>query len=263
MRTRSAAVLLALALLLAACAEEEVLVNPPTAALPGTRWVVAGLTVDGTGGALPAGAHLTLDFGADGNVSGTAGCNSYFATVVFTADGLAMTSFGATEMACEPEIMEREARFLAALGRIATAALEGDVLTLASADGAVAIELVPFVPEADRPLAATVWHLTTLLDGEAASSIVAGTEPILEVDDVAGRLSGNSGCNSFFGPATFTGSGVTVGAIGATKMACEPGVMEQEAFVFAVLADAVSWDIEGTVLRIAAADGRALEFSAG
>ena len=49
----------------------------------------------------------------------------------------------------------------------------------------------------------------------------------------------------------------------ATKMACEPAVMAQESFVLEVLGAAATWEIDGTTLRITAADGRALEFSAG
>jgi heat shock protein HslJ len=255
---------LALVLLASACAEEEVLVNPPASAgLPGTRWVVAGFTLDGAGGVLPAGARLTLDFDVTGGAGGTAGCNSYFASVAFTDDGVAITGIGSTEMACEPEVMDREMRFLTALGRAAAVARDGDRLTLAAADGSASIDLVPFIPEADRPLAGTGWQLTTIIDGDAASSILSGTTPTLAVDDLAGRISGNAGCNTFFGPATFTESGVTVGAIGATKMACDKAVMDQEALFLEVLGTAVTWEIDGATLRLAAADGRALEFSAG
>ncbi|MFH1330919.1 MAG: META domain-containing protein [Actinomycetota bacterium] len=264
MRLRPLLPVLALALILGACAEEEVLVNPPAAAwLEGTRWVVIGFTLDGTGGLLPTGIRLTLDFDDAGGVGGTAGCNSYFGTVTSTAGGITITGIGSTEMACEPGIMERETRFLTALGRATAFALDEDHLSLTAGDGAVSIDLAPFVPEADRPLAGTTWQLITLIDGDSASSIIAGTTPMLEVDDLAGRISGNTGCNSFFGPVTFEDQTVSVGALAATPMACEPGVMAQESFVFEVLGAAATWEIDGTTLRIAAADGRALEFSAG
>lgn len=264
MKRNATIVLLALALALAACAEEEVLVSPPSGdSLPGTRWVVTGFTIDGTGGILPAGIRLTLDFNDAGGVGGTAGCNSYFGTVAFTAGGISITGIGSTEMACEPGVMDREARFLAALGRATSFTLDDQHLSLAAADGTVSIDLVPFVPEADRPLGGTTWHLTTLIDGDAASSTVAGTEPTLEVDDVAGQIGGSSGCNQFGGPAEFGDGTVVIGDLISTKMACEPAVMDQETFVFEVLAAATTWEIEGTTLRITALDGRALEFTAG
>ena len=264
MRLRALLPMLALALALGACAEEEVLVSPPTApSLEGSRWVVTGFTLDGTGGPLPAGIRLTLDFDDAGGAGGTAGCNSYFGTVTSTAGGITVAGIGSTEMACEPEVMEREMRFLTALGRVTAFAREAGHLSLTAGDGAVSIDLAPFVPEADRPLAGTTWQLTTLIDGDSASSIIAGTTPTLEVDDLAGRLSGNTGCNSFFGPATFAEQTVSVGDLMSTKMACEPAVMAQETLVFEVLGAAATWEIDGTTLRITAADGRSLEFSAG
>jgi len=255
---------LALMLLASACAEEEVLVNPPAAAgLPGTRWVVTGFTLDGAGGVLPAGVRLTVDFGTDGGIGGTAGCNSYFATLTLTEEGIAVTGIGSTEMACEPEIMDRESRFLTALGRAVTVTRDGDRLTLASADGSATIDLVPFVPEADRPLAGTAWQLTTFVAGDAASSTLAGVTPTLEVDDLAGRISGNSGCNSFGGPATFGEGSVEIGPLVSTKMACDKAVMDQEGLFLEVLGAAATWEIEGTTLRISTGDGRGLEFTAG
>jgi heat shock protein HslJ len=257
-------VALALALALAACAEEEVLGNPPGAAsLPGTRWVVTGFTVDGTGGVLPAGVRLTLDFDDAGGLGGTAGCNSYFGTAAFTAGGITITGIGSTEMACDAEVMEREASFLAALGRVTAFALEDGHLSLTAAGSAVSMDLTPFVPEADRPLAGTTWWLTTLIDGDAASSIIAGTKPTLVVDDLAGRIGGSTGCNQFGGPATFQEATVVIGDLVSTEMACDPAVMRQEAFVFDVLGGAATWEIAGTTLRITAADGRALELTAG
>jgi heat shock protein HslJ len=255
---------LALMLLASACAEEEVLVNPPAAAgLPGTRWVVTGFTLDGIGGVLPAGAHLSLDFDASGGAGGTAGCNTYFAAVALTDDGITITGIGSTEMACEPAAMDREERFLSALSRAASVTREGDGLTLAAADGSASIDLIPFVPEADRPLAGTEWQLATFVVGGAASSVLAGTTPTLTVDDLAGRVSGSAGCNSFGGSASFGEQTVEVGPLVSTKMACDKSIMDQEAQFLLVLGAAVDWEIEGTTLRLTTADGRALELRAG
>jgi heat shock protein HslJ len=46
-------------------------------------------------------------------------------------------------------------------------------------------------------------------------------------------------------------------------MACDKAVMDQEMSFLEVLAAAVTWEIDGITLRLTAADGRALEFSAG
>jgi len=83
------------------------------------------------------------------------------------------------------------------------------------------------------------------------------------VDDLAGRVSGNSGCNSFGGPATFREQSAEVGPLVSTKMACDKSVMDQEMLFLDVLGAAAGWEIEGATLRLTAADGRALEFRAG
>ncbi|MBN8509910.1 MAG: META domain-containing protein [Burkholderiales bacterium] len=88
-----------------------------------------------------AGTRLTMVFGADGRLSGSAGCNTYGAS--YTADGSAIRVGppAATRKACaEPEgVMAQEAAFLAALQTAATQRLEGDWLELRTAGGALAV----------------------------------------------------------------------------------------------------------------------------
>ena len=43
-----------------------------------------------------------------------------------------------------------------------------------------------------------------------------------------GRLSGLAACNRYFGQYTLSGEGLRLAPLGATKMACEPGAMEDE-----------------------------------
>lgn len=265
MMRRSAAslVVLVLALGAASCGAGEVLVpTPASVLLEDTRWVVTGFSIGGVGGVLPAGAGLTLDFDDSGGVRGSAGCNSYFGQVSFPAGGIAVTGLGSTEMACEPGVMERESRFLAALGLVSVFSLDGERLTLATADGITSIDLAAFTPEPDRPLAGTTWVLSTLIDGDTASSVVAGTAPQLVIDDAAGTISGDTGCNGFAGTLSVEGPALSVGGLTATEIACEPVVMAQESFVFDVLRAAAAWEIDGPVLRLSAPDGRALEYRA-
>ncbi len=49
-----------------------------------------------------------------------------------------------------------------------------------------------------------------------------------------GRISGNGGCNNFFGNFKLTGRTISIGALGSTKMACEEA-MELEQAYFKVL----------------------------
>lgn len=53
--------------------------------------------------------------------------------------------------------------------------------------------------------------------------------------EVDGSIKGNGGCNSFFGSLEKTESGISVGQLGATRMACPDPVMRREsAFMNAV-----------------------------
>jgi heat shock protein HslJ len=109
--------------------------------IAGTAWEVTGIN-NGKGGvaSLVADTHVTLEFGAEGRASGTAGCNRY--TAGYTADktALTFTPAAATRMMCAaPGVMEQEQAFLQALTRVATMRMEGDRLELRAAEGALMI----------------------------------------------------------------------------------------------------------------------------
>ena len=90
-----------------------------------------------------AGTSLTMRFGADGRVSGSAGCNQYGATYSFDGARLAIGPAAATRRMCaEPErVMEQEREFLKALETVASARFEAGRLELRTADGALALTL--------------------------------------------------------------------------------------------------------------------------
>lgn len=87
--------------------------------------------------------QISANFGADGRVTGHAGCNRYFAPYTLAGERLAIGSAGATRMACaEPAgVMQQEALFLAALSSTATWRIDGDRLELRTASGALAVSL--------------------------------------------------------------------------------------------------------------------------
>ena len=80
-------------------------------------------------------------FGADGNLSGKAGCNDYSAP--YTVDGNKMTIKApvSTRMYCgDPGVMDQEQAYLAALTQVATYGIDGDRLELRSAGGALQVD---------------------------------------------------------------------------------------------------------------------------
>lgn len=114
--------------------------SPQSNELVGTDWTVIGYN-NGRGGVVSViiGTELTAAFGADGTVSGSAGCNNYSAG--FETDGNAFT-IGlpiSNMMACDqPEgIMEQEQEFLAALPTAATYQITGNRLEMRTAEGSI------------------------------------------------------------------------------------------------------------------------------
>ncbi len=94
----------------------------------GPRWVLSRL---GSGEPLPAGVVIDAVFEAE-RISGSAGCNRYFASVESDDSGsFRIGPIGATRRMCPPPVMDAETRYLAALGsasawRLAPGRLELD-----------------------------------------------------------------------------------------------------------------------------------------
>ncbi len=122
-----------------------------TVGLTGTEWQVIEYNTGRDGlVSVMAGTTITVTFGADGHMGGTAGCNGFGAP--YTLDGAKLTidSIFSTMMFCtEPEgILDQEADFLAALARTAAYAIEDDRLTLTAADSSPVLTAVGAAAEA-------------------------------------------------------------------------------------------------------------------
>ena len=106
----------------------------------GTSWTATGIN-NGRGGleSTVATESVTADFGADGALSGFAGCNTYNATYELSDDTIAITGVVTTRKACADEAMTLESQYVAALEAATTYALSGDSLTLRDDDGAMQV----------------------------------------------------------------------------------------------------------------------------
>jgi len=102
-------------------------------ALRGTRWRL----IDP-----PSANPITLEFAADQNqLGGSAGCNSYGGRYVRVGALLLVRELSQTLMACMAglgvggPVMQQEADYLQALGRVAAYRVRGSQLTLVGPDG--------------------------------------------------------------------------------------------------------------------------------
>jgi len=83
----------------------------PADLLAGEAWTV----VEAGGAPVPAGAGAAVRFGADGRLSGSAGCNAITSAWRLTGEGLELGPVAATRRLCPPGPMQVEARVLDAL----------------------------------------------------------------------------------------------------------------------------------------------------
>jgi heat shock protein HslJ len=114
--------------------------------LVGTSWHVTGIN-NGKDAvvSLVVGTSVTMNFGTDGKVAGSAGCNNYTSTYTQVGSKLTFTSAATTRLMCGAAgVMKQEHAFLKALESAATARMEGNQLELRTADGALALSLARY-----------------------------------------------------------------------------------------------------------------------
>lgn len=227
----------------------------PPASLSDNTWLVTSYNSGGQAivGVI-SGMRLTAVFTPDGMVSGNGGCNSFSGTYTTSGNNITIGPLASTMMACQEDVMQQEAAYLAALQSAATYQLMGDTLELYTADGSLA---VIFTVEVAPALAGSKWDVISFNNGnQAVVSLILGTEITAQFGE-DGTLSGFGGCNSYSTMYEADGENITIELAAATMMFCESpeGVMEQEAQYLAALSTAVTYRIDGPQMEMRDADG--------
>jgi copper homeostasis protein (lipoprotein) len=223
------------------------------AAPPGlaeSAWVLSSLR----GQAVSAAPPITLRI-AEGQASGSDGCNRYSGPVALEGNGFRVRtdSMASTQMACPPEVMARASAYTTALGQARKARVEGRRLTLLGEDGAV---LASFEAQS-RDLSGTSWKVTDVNNGrEAVVSVLQGSSLTLSFSR-DGMVSGSAGCNQYSGKFTADGERVILQALASTRKTCpQPAkVLEQEAAFLRALQSSARARIEGDRLELRDAHG--------
>jgi putative lipoprotein len=118
-------------------------VSLPASGLAGTAWRVTEIA----GAAADATSDATLRFDAGGFVSGSTGCNKFTGSAVFEADQLTFAPLATTRLACAPELMAQEQRFLGAIQDVRRFAIDPDGrLQLLGVGGGPLVRLSPTAP---------------------------------------------------------------------------------------------------------------------
>lgn len=217
--------------------------------LTGQFWLLTELV----GKAPVAETAISAQFGTDGTLSGSAGCNQYTGKYTTSGSSITISNLANTAMACDQPVMDQETAYLKALGDAKSYSVNGNSLTLLGGGGTA---LAAYQAQS-QALAGTNWEVIGYNNGkEAVTSVLLDTKITASFDN-AGNLSGNAGCNQYSGPYTTTGSQIKIGPLTSTMMTCSDpeGIMDQEAQYLAAMQSAATYLVNGNGLELRTADG--------
>jgi heat shock protein HslJ len=220
--------------------------------LPDREFLSTAVVSGGAPFALAPGTRIRLGFGST-DLSVSAGCNHIGGTYRIDAGRLVFDGVFMTEMACDPPRDAQDQWIVAFLTSRPSITLVGTDLTLDN--GTTTIRLVDrTLVEPDLNLVGPTWTVTSLIDGDAVSSVPAGATATL-VFGADGTLQVDDGCNRGSGRWAAEGSGIKVGDVVLTKMACLGPAGALEEAVLAVLNQgSIAAEIKANLLTLRAGD---------
>jgi heat shock protein HslJ len=212
--------------------------------LRGTNWVLTDRVSIGT----PLdGVAVNAVFGAQ-RVEGSSGCNGYSNSYITDGRRMTIKDDGvSTQIACEGAAGKVEPAYRSALRRVGRWRVIGTTLTLSTRAGR---RLLVYRASTGEQALRGSWDVTAVYTGSAVSSPVAGSMPTLEF--AATQVSGDSGCNTFSGPFTVSGTDrITLGPLASTLRACaDPAVGTQEQQYLTALGLAKTYQVTGAMLTL-------------
>ncbi len=235
--------------------------------LANTQWRLDGYGNPVALTAVINGTRITLKWNDTVDViSGNAGCNSYGGKARIHDGMLNVSDLYNTAMAClTPGVMEQEAKYLDLLGKATSWNVENGKLVITAEYGeALVFSKDENVPAPLTNLANTKWKLTTIVSGEVASSILAGTTVTLNFNETATSAGGTGGVNAYGSDCRINGTVISISNIFSTKMFKDdpPGLQAQENKYFELLGKAVSFKATTAQLTVCCQGGVSLIFSA-
>lgn len=200
----------------------------------------------------------------DGKITGSAGCNNYWADYKVSGQEITIGMAASTRMFCSnpPGIMEQEKVFLEALREVKCYRLSGSRLELLDVNGAMMVTMTADQDSApgDEEETAEERIDSRLLIGEWLVKSIAGMELVPKSwismkFDAGGKLAGHATVNNYFAYWIALDGSILVGGGGTTMMAGSPEFMEQEAAFLHMLGRARRYSIRGNALTITTAEG--------
>lgn len=194
----------------------------------------------------------TIQF-VDQKISGSTGCNRYFASCqLMGTNTLKISQSGLTMMACPESIAKQEQQFLKNLLDINFYLFQGEQLQLLDTQNQV---LLIFQKQLDVGLEKTVWQMTGL--NNAKGGVVSNgnsNKAILQFID--GKLTGTSGCNRLSAYYQVNGEAIKIAAVSMTRKYCgSKSLMSQEQQLSNALSQVSHYQIRNNQLRLINAKG--------
>jgi heat shock protein HslJ len=247
-------------LVLAACGDETV-PTTDSEGIEGRTFLSESVTENAESRELVEGTRISLQFGDDGRLSANAGCNNLFTDVSIGADVLETGLVGGTEMGCDQARHDQDQWLSAFLESSPAWTLDGDRLTLSSGDSEIVL-LDRRVADPDRALEGTRWVVDTIVTGDAASSMWAGTEGSAWLVIEEGGFTASTGCRDVDGSVEVSADRLRFSDAVQTDPACPPELADVDDVMLALLTGDVEYEIEAARLRVDHPDGVGLGFHA-
>ncbi len=143
-----------------------------------------------------------------GRISGYNGCNSFSGEILSDSDKVILSKLGTTRMACQGDKNSTEKVFMELMNRTTGMNIGNEGQLDFMTDGAVVLSAKKM------SLGLGNFYVKTVR-GEAPK-----TEGVMFTIE-EGRISGNTGCNSFYGSLVQNGVRLTMGDLAATEQQCE------------------------------------------
>lgn len=180
-------------------------------------------------------------------VSGSTGCNQYFAAYqLVEQQGVQFSQAGSTMMVCQGDIAQQERQYLKNLAEVHFYHIQDEQLHLMDAEQQVRLiyKIMPVLTLENA------WQVTGINNGRGGVVSSAHTHQAY-LQFTEGKLHGSSGCNTLAASYKTKESELTIDPVRSTRKFCaEEGVMTQEQQMLHALTQVTAYEIRIQQLRL-------------
>ena len=224
---------------------------PGETPLMNTVWVLQSMGSPSNPTRVESGMIITAMFSPEGELSGTSGCNNYFAGYTVKDNQISIQQAGSTMRACT-QGMEQEAAYLKALEGAETFQITGVRLEI-TYDGGAGVLVYSSL---SLPLENTLWTLVAM-NGTPNTIGLVPTTALFDpgAEPGKGSVGGVAMCNNYNGGYTVAEDQLTVTDVASTMIRCPDTVMQAETTYLELLGTAQTYQVFGQTLIVTSEKG--------